>query len=377
MRVNTGTSIPKKFWRTTITLPEGGTISASSTKNGLTGGSLSRKVGGLCTPSERNANLEGSRVFEGYSYTGLSENISISVLDKIEKTVKSCMDEDHYRVILLLLGSDAIKLILKEFKETFLKLCQKYNMKIAGAYGNQPLDHPQTDGWVNIGTCVIGGHDVKLPPGVYLGSNGNLIDAEFAEHTPFISLPPYDDTQMTFMDIRDPQYQERLDFIRTISKQKISELGLNTTENDNVLIYRVCEIRKDLSELRSLIREKKPKAVVLVLYHSGTANTNRYTPKANVAKLVAEYQKQGIMFFGLTTNGEPTDLTLYETSTALRKAGVIPVYDEGTIAVARIRHAINTGMERPDEIIDFVLPDSPMVGKNRDQIGALKALYLH
>ena len=374
MRVITGTSIPREFWRNTITLPEGGTLLANGTEDGLTGGSFNEKVNG---DSERISNLEGSRAFEVYSYTGLSENTSISVLGKIKKAAKSCIGADHYKLILLLLGSDAIALILKELKKTLLKLCEKYDMKIAGAYGNAPLNNPKTDGWVNIETGVIGGNDKSIPPGVYLGSNGSLIDAEFAEHTPFISLDPYKDTQMTFMDSRDLKYKERLDFIERISEQQIANLGLNTTENDSVLVYRVCEIRKDLSELRDLIQKKKPKAVVLVLYHSGTANTNPHTPKANVAKLVAEFQKQGIMFFGITNNGQPTDLTLYETSTALRSSGVIPAYDLlSQVAVAKVRHAINTGMEKPNEIIDFVLPGGEMVSKNRDKINALKALYV-
>ena len=373
MKVDLTTTIPNAWWRDTITLPQGGTIIASATKDGLTGGSFNDKVNGS---AELARNLEGSRALEIFCYRGLSENTSISVLNKIERAVKSCMDRDHYKVLLLLLGSDAIKLILKELKRTLLKLCEKYGIKIMGAYGNTPLDDPKTDGWNNIKTCVIGGHDESLSPGVYVGSDGNLIDAELAEHAPFISAAPYNDTQMFFMSSLDEKYLERQRFAEDLSRRTIGELDLNSAENDQVLVYRVCEIRKDLTELRTLINEKKPKAVILVLYHSGTANTNPRTPRANVAKLVSEFQRKGIIFFGITNNGQPTCLTKYETSTALRKSGVIPAYDLlPQEANAKVRHAINIGMKEPAKIIDFVLPDSEMVRANRAQIDALKDLY--
>ena len=80
MRVNVDIPVPKRFWKSTITIPEGGTIAALATKNGLTGGELRRKVDGLSTPSERGANLEGSLLIEGYSYTGLSEKDRKSVV---------------------------------------------------------------------------------------------------------------------------------------------------------------------------------------------------------------------------------------------------------------------------------------------------------
>ncbi len=74
MKIAIASPITKQHWKGIITLPCGGTITASPTKNGLTHSGLTSKVGGgnLSCLVE---GLEGSRASEYSAYQGLSENI--------------------------------------------------------------------------------------------------------------------------------------------------------------------------------------------------------------------------------------------------------------------------------------------------------------
>lgn len=74
--------------------------------------------------------------------------------------------------------------------------------------------------------------------------------------------------------------------------------------------------------------------MLLILYHSGTANTD--LPESSVAKLVKKLrQEKGIIFFAVSENGEPINLKSYETGIALLKAGVIPLYNISRIVAKR------------------------------------------
>lgn len=116
--------------------------------------------------------------------------------------------------------------------------------------------------------------------------------------------------------------------------------------------------------------------MLLTLYHCGTANTE--DPKASVARLVKEMRvTYNVIVFAITENGEPFDLHAYGTSTDLREAGVVPLYDMlRDVALAKLR--LLPDMPRPT-LIDAMLTNR--VGEidgrriRTDDIAQLKVLY--
>ena len=91
-------------------------------------------------------------------------------------------------------------------------------------------------------------------------------------------------------------------------------------------MYDVNVIRRNHEELLKYLEFHDIKAIILNMYHSGTANV--VTPGQSVVALVERLRKEkGIVVFGVTETGEPTDLHKYETSVALREVGVVPLYD--------------------------------------------------
>jgi L-asparaginase/Glu-tRNA(Gln) amidotransferase subunit D len=119
------------------------------------------------------------------------------------------------------------------------------------------------------------------------------------------------------------------------------------------------------------------RGIILNLYHSGTANVEE--AGESVAKLVEDLRrKRGIVFFGVTENGEPVDLHAYETSVRLREAGVVPLYDMlRDVALAKLR--LMDGKASAGQLIEAMLHND--VGEVDEQqiittdISDLKRLY--
>jgi L-asparaginase/Glu-tRNA(Gln) amidotransferase subunit D len=106
---------------------------------------------------------------------------------------------------------------------------------------------------------------------------------------------------------------------------KLDKVVNNKIEGFSVMEYDVNIIRIDHIKQLETVFKLRPKAIIFKLYHSGTANTS--DPKSSVSKLVAKLTKIGIVCFGVTETGEPTDLHLYESSIELIKSGMVPLYD--------------------------------------------------
>lgn len=112
-------------------------------------------------------------------------------------------------------------------------------------------------------------------------------------------------------------------------------------------------------------------------FNSGTANT--FDPHLSISELVAEYREKGIVFFGVTENGEAVDLHAYETSVALRRAGVVPLYDmPEKVALAKL--ALLSGLRGTALISTMLQPISHEIDPTRiyaEDIQDLLTLYSH
>ena len=374
MRIDLSTPIKNQWWKNTYLYSAGGTVSADFTDSGLTGGNLDHIL--LNGRHDFANRLQGCRILEyGTIYSGLSENITRRDLAKITTDLSDAVLENLDCQIMVACGTDAFKQIARKTHKRLNQECIRRNIKMTLLAANRPLHLENTDGWDNFRTCLIGGHLPDMEPGVYGGFHGDLIKADEIDYLPFVDSYPFYDTEMHLDSENSSQFSDRKALINEFSLDEIEALKLGNIETDQILVLEACHTRNSLEKIDKEIESKNPKVVVLRLYHSGTACTHENKPLANWAHLVKKWREKGIIFFGVTNNGEPTDLTLYETSTALREAGVIPGFDLlPKVAIAKASYAAIKGM-KPADCIDFVLPASKMVSNNKDKVDALKVLY--
>lgn len=281
------------------------------------------------------------------AYTGLSENIEQPDLDKIEESIDIALARDP-NAIVISFGTDFAEQAAKIFQKKYKEVLAQKKIKIIIVSANEDLSHPKTDAWDNL-TFSFESAEADTEPGVYLGFHKRLIPAELA------TKEPYNGSEMNFRSTDDPEYIESVKVQQEHSQSQIvrlrTEIGENPEIAEAVLEYPVNVFRLNHSEFLEGIKDKHIKAVLLTLYHSGTANTME--SDASVSKLVSSLRSQGIVCFGVTENGESVDLHSYETSVRLREAGVVPLYDmQKEVALAKLR---SVAVGSPVEIIDNML----------------------
>lgn len=305
------------------------------------------------------------------AYIGLSENIEESDLEMMESAIDTALAREPDSIVMSF-GTDFAEQAAKRFQEKYKEQLHQKGVKIIIVSANHDLSHPQTDAWDNL-TFSFESAEAKAEPAVYLGFHRRLIPAELA------TKEPYNGQEMNFRSTEDPEY------IEAISKQKEreaeliaslkAEIGENPQAAQGVVEYSVNVFRLNHQVFFDYLKDKAVKAVLLTLYHSGTANTN--DSEASVSRLVNYLRSRGIISFGVTENGEPVDLHSYETSVKLREAGVVPLYDmQKEVALAKLQ-MIAYGTS--EEIISKML--SNKVGEItedkiiKDNIENLKTLY--
>lgn len=234
-------------------------------------------------------------------------------------------------------------------------LLQAKKAKIILTGANEDLAHPKTDAWDNL-TFAFESAQSDAERGVYVAFHQRLIPADL------VVKEPYNGTEMNYVSKEDKDYVDRLAKLQAQDEETITHLeatiGQPSTP-ENVLEYPVDIVRANHDELLDQIRDGNIKAVLLKLYHSGTANTEN--PTLSVSDLVKRVREQHkVLFFGVTENGEAVDLHSYETSVKLREAGVVPLYDmRERVAIAKL--GLLVGNNSGAELIDAMLKN--MVGE--------------
>ena len=193
----------------------------------------------------------------------------------------------------------------------------------------------------------------RLYPGIYIAFHDKLIRAETA--TKDIFNPSLG---MRYADHEDSEYQRNLARLRLADTQKIKQLKTELLGDDSqnldlkpVLEYEVNKIRENHDDfLEKLDKSPEVKAILLVLYHSGTANTNSGS-EASVLKMLQKIREKhpAISVFAVNENpGEPVTLgeTSYAGANDLLKNGVIPLDKmHRSIALAKIAMLIQKNPE--------------------------------
>ena len=207
---------------------------------------------------------------------------------------------------------------------------------------NDPLDFPNSDAWGNLSNALMLVNIYFHPSGItrdyinsgaYVVFHNRLVDVEDIRKQPF-ACDPNGMSYCNDSDLGDDPARE--DSFKALNRKILEHYGLKDYPKDSpLLIYDVNVVRENHDEFLKDVRERKPKAVLLILYHSGTANTK--DPIASVSKLVTLLREQGIVCFGVTENGEPVNLRSYGTSLDLRNAGLVPLYNmKGNAALVKL-----------------------------------------
>lgn len=298
----------------------GGTISAKVNKEGAhVGGhvfnlleNLQEKVEG----SIKNINITKSEIV----YSGLSENMTRKEFNNLTKKIIEII-KTGVKKIIVTHGTDNMEHSAKYLRKKVFKYLKKYGNTVILTGANDSTDNIQTDAWDNLHFSINNSWDL-LENDVYIAFNKKFIKAIEARKDFYMG------NGVSYISKFDPKYIKNLNhFNLKVEKlnKKLDEKLKTRLINDLVLTYEVNKIRKDHNKFLERVTKLKPIAVLFKLYHSGTANTT--DPKSSVSKLVANLNKKGIVCFGATETGEPTDLHAYETSLALLKSGMVPLYD--------------------------------------------------
>lgn len=379
-------------WQNARAVFAGGTITSKPTKNGRTEGPIEKLIRLVnLFAGEIGEQHEDYELYENlarllasnnaaFVYGGLSENINQKVLDQITNSIRQALNHNP-ELVLVTCGTDAMEEVAFYVEEKLGSLIREKNAKVIFTGANRDLYDPSTDGGDNI-VFAYGEGAKDIPSGTYIGFHDRLIPARKAVKQPFISNAPYKDTEMKYIEDGSQEYLERkyittmetLDYIDKLDERA----GLVTEVNSSVVEHAVNRILPNHNELYEKI-DPNTKAVLLTLRHGGTANADPNNPDANVAKLVSHLRDKGIICFGVTENGEPTDLRAYETSSAIRKAGCVPLYNiKKGVALRKLRHAVQI-CESKHSLIDYMLTNK--VGEldeeqiNHDDIKQLKTLH--
>lgn len=196
-------------------------------------------------------------------------------------------------------------------------------------------------------------------------------------------------------EITDEEFERRLKMLETgveetttipeLTQEEIeafAQMDVMQDPTHRVFEYRVDFDRPNHFDMAMALKEvwlfPEVQATLLTLYHSGTANTTDTT--SAVTDLVRGLrERRGIVFFAVTENHEPVDLHAYETSVALRKAGVVPLYDMPYHAAMVKLWWATEQTKNPAELIDLM--QTNIVGEvdesriHRDDVEELKKLY--
>jgi len=299
----------------------GGTISSLARKDGaLEGGhvfDLVERLSENMPGSFNHLNITKSDIV----YSGLSENINFSVLQKIWRSVEDALNSAPERIIITH-GTDAMEQTARYLEKKIKSTKKNIKTKIILTGSNYSPDSPHTDVWENIRFSIIKKISKLNNNFVFIAFQKRLIPSLLTVKEYYLGKPMsyISKTDRSYLAIKKRYMKNVINIINILKKRVSSEI-----DKSGILFYEVNIIRKNHNLLLKKILTNPYRVILFKLYHSGTANT--VDPKSSVSALVKKLTQQGIVCFGATENGEPTNLHLYETSVELLRSGMVPLYD--------------------------------------------------
>jgi L-asparaginase/Glu-tRNA(Gln) amidotransferase subunit D len=398
----------------------GGTIGSSQEK---TGGSIDVVNGGKeffnRDINEALARNSINVTSKNPAYNILSENIDTNYVIKLAATLIKVINTENPDHIVVTHGTDSMDKVVRLLttfgdsavegaiyghlgnNEKLMEALEKLNEAIDNKGTSIVFTGSNTIDPKEVNKNIIGAFKSvyqedrsRLDPGIYIYFHDKLIPGEHA--TKDIYDPK---VAMRYADSSSKDFQDKLNLnkaneAKTIARLRASILGNDTSEQlgaSKVITYDVNQIRENHNEfLKNLSKRPATKAILLTLYHSGTANTNTES-EASTLKLIEEIRKEHpkIAIFAVNENpGEPVTLneTSYQGTVNMRQAGLIPLSNmHRAVAEAKLKMLINKDPEiKAEKLISEML--APKAGTeaepeintsliNQDHIRALKAHY--
>jgi len=406
----------------------GGTISSIQTRFGYREGGHIRNLVEIL--QDRHPDFVANRFTLGQpqiAYTGLSENMTEQNRQNLTDILEGMVDSGSYDAVLVTHGTDSFELSAKFAKqrESLIRKIRAKGVRIIFTAAEHDIDEPETDVWNNLMDSLNVAAS-PLEPDIWAVFHKKVIPAEF------VVKQPYNGTkQFSFMDSRgdeyaeafvgaqersalladqlyqhfhgksladeitDEEFERRLKALETGTEEDVAiptltqeeieafaQMGVMSDPTHKVFEYRVNLDRSNHFDMAMALKEiwlfPEVQAVLLTLYHSGTANT--VDPNSAVTDIIRGLrERRAITFFAVTENHEPVDLHAYETSVALRKAGTVPLYDMPYHpAMVKLWWAVEQ-TKNPAELIDLMLTN--LVGEidesriYREDIEELKQIY--
>lgn len=285
------------------------------------------------------------------AYTGLSENMNEVYWQAIDEKTEAALGRNP-KGVFITHGTDTMEQTARHLNDVFADTLGRKGTKIILTGANDDLEHPETDAWDNL-RFGLENAAADLEPGVYVAFHGRLIPADEV-----VKLPYVPGGDVTFISRDDPLYSQSRAQQEAAANRLIDQLETlygEAPQKSDIISYNANTIRPNHQELLDYASEHPVRALLLTLYHSGTANTE--DEQQSVANLVRYLRSEkGIVSFGVTENGEPVDLHAYETSIKLRQAGVVPLYDmPGQTAWAKLQ-LVDPGLKGPELIKEMLTP---------------------
>lgn len=324
-------------WDRAEVIPAGGTGSGYSSSNGIRGGNatslsdmlFAENLGGTPLYLRRKA-IRNKRFYELMcrsmqmaAYIGLSENLTKEKLDEIVDQIRDTIESKKPpEVILVTTGTDAMEQIARYIDKKLGGLIRSKGIRVVLTGANRDLSKENTDIWENLEFAFESGFRKDIVPGIYVAFHRRLVPVDLVVKEPFNGI------EMNYISRRSPRYW--LASMRQTARDALVisrlwyKLGLNAEASRRVVDYPVNVIRENHDKLREKIKREYIMAVLLILYHSSTANTLDECPEMSVANLAKDLRRQGINVLAVTENAEPVNLSAeaYETSVKLAEAGV-------------------------------------------------------
>ena len=352
----------------------GGTISAIATADGYREGGhvidLVAELARLMPDFKDRFNVGHPAV----AFTGLSEDIEPKHWLAIEKAVSEALSRKP-QAIIITHGTDSMAQTAQFLRGKFLKILKKSGTKILLTGANDETLHPKTDAWDNlVFTFESASNDVT--PDVYIAFAHRLIRGDKAVKE------PYSGRNMAYTSISDPNYKASLSRMENHAKwlrnRIIKTFPDVSADTKRVISYDANFVRDDHRALLEHIETHPTAAIIFNLYHSGTANAEN--PHMSLAKLVRKLRvEKKIVSFAVTENNTPVDLTRYKSSSQLRLAGTVPLYDMPRIvAIAKLECLVGAKMPAVQLIQEMLKPRVDEIDKNlirSDDIRKLLKLY--
>lgn len=295
----------------------GGTISSVSNSKGVRISGkvfdLLEKLAEIMPGSYKSLNITKSDIV----FDGFSENMTNMTREKLLDTVSKNIDQGISRIVVTH-GTDSMEQTARFLQKRLSKKLDRTKTVVALTGSNDHVFSGVTDAWNNLKDAINENRNYRKG-GVFVAFHGQFIPALD------VTKEFFNGKEMNY--ISDKSLKYKLDIKKynlwKESKKKFIKENYFPNYEPNILEYPVNKTRVNHNKLLTKIETNKTDAILFILYHSSTANV--LDKNSSIANLIRKLNKIKILTFGITENGDPTNLSKYPSSIEIKKAGLIAI----------------------------------------------------